>query len=137
MDWANAGSMLGFAALTIGVLAGLAALSAGLMVGLSERLIGFRVPFRVVFNAVGTAMVVTLFARGLGRQIDQATGFGLGSTLTFVCVIYFLAWHLGRHVRRPDGAPLGPAGGYWLAGVHAMLMVIVTFVGYAVIGALQ
>lgn len=137
MDWADAGSMIGFAALMIGVLAGLAAMSAGLMVGLSERLVGFRVPFRVVFNAAGTAMVVTLFARGLGRQIDQAAGFGLGSTLTFVAVIYFLAWYLGRHVQRPDGARLGNVGGYWLAGVHAMLMVIVMFVGYAVIGAQQ
>lgn len=134
MAWTDAGSMIVFAALMIGVLACLATMSAGLMVGLSERLVGFRVPFRVVFNAAGTAMIVTLFARGLGRQIDQVAGFGIGSTLTFLGVIYFLAWYLGRHVQRPDGAPLGTAGGYWLAGVHAMLMVIVTFVGYAVIG---
>jgi hypothetical protein len=38
-------------------------------------------------------------------------------------------------VPRPDGTPLGRGDAYRLAGVHALVMVVVTVVAYAVISA--
>ena len=137
MDWAKTGNMIGFAALMIAVFVGVCALSAGLMVGLSRRLVGFRVPFKGAFQAVLATIVVTVFIRGIGLKINELVGYGVGSALTLVAVIYFLAWYLDRHVPRPDGTPLGRGNAYFLAGVHAVVMVVVSVVARAVIGASQ
>lgn len=137
MDWPKSGNMIGFAALIVAVFVGIVTLSAGLMVGLSPRLIGFRVPFKGAFQAVLATIVVTMFIRGIGGKVDELVGYGVGSALTLIGVIYFLAWYLDRHVPRPDGTPLGRGDAYFLAGVHALVMVVVSALAYTLIGTMQ
>lgn len=135
MDWTGSGRVILGLALLTATVTGLSALSAGLLVGLSERLVGFRVPFIGPFKAVTATIVVGFILRGIGRALNNAVGFGVGSALMLLGMIYFLAWYLDRNVPRPDGTPLGRDGAYRLAGVHAVFVVVVWVLAYALTGA--